>query len=275
MKYFFLLFAIVVFVPFSADAQMTRALQEEPITLEELKGIERESRAQEGENESLPLDIRKDAQKEAALSYGARGGLVWRTWHIRREMETRARYMDKVFDFRQLLIPAPSGTLIEPPIVSEAMDALLISNRGEQAALADKILRINRNARIVSTARTWRFYLEREWGDVEPPPDILRPNTPEERKEWEKWVNKGWLKGIEQADEIFQDDLNRLVADYQGMVRYKLLLAQGMITPPYALQVDRGVTGDGNVMRIGDRAVEITDMPKLQTGYEKWQPANR
>jgi hypothetical protein len=53
----------------------------------------------------MPIDIRRDAMKEAALSYGARGGLAWRTFEIRDEMETRARYMDKVFDFRQLLIP--------------------------------------------------------------------------------------------------------------------------------------------------------------------------
>ncbi|MEM8833698.1 MAG: type IV secretory system conjugative DNA transfer family protein [Pseudomonadota bacterium] len=275
MKNFLFLFLIFALLPVSVSAQMSRDLQEPPIDIKELQSIERETKKLEDEENNLPLDIRNDAQKDAAISYGARGGLVWRTWHIRRETETRARYLDKVFDFRQLLIPAPSGTLIEPPVVSEAMDALLISNRGEQAALADKILRINRNARIVSAPRTWRFYLEREWGVVEPPPDLLRPDSAEERRDWEEWIDEGWVLGVEQADETFQDDLNRLVADYQGMVRYQLLLRQGMITPPYALQVDRGVTGNGNEMRIGDRAVEITDMPRLQTGYEKWQPANR
>ena len=83
--------------------------------------------------------------------------------------------MDKVFDFRQLLIPAPSGLLIEPPVISEAMDATLIDNRGMDAALADRVLNINENARIVSTPRNWRLYLERQWGEVTPPPDILRP----------------------------------------------------------------------------------------------------
>ncbi|MEM6810934.1 MAG: type IV secretion system DotC family protein [Pseudomonadota bacterium] len=247
-----------------------------PAEIIELQNIQRETFPQAGEETQLPLNIKEDAQKEAAFSYGARGGLAWQTYYIRKEMETRSRYMDKVFDFRQLLIPAPSGTLIEPPIVSEALDALLISNRGEQAAVADKILRINRNARIVSAPRTWRTYLEREWGQsVEPPPDILRPENNIERALWREWVQKGWDKGVEQADEIFKADLDRLVADYQGMVRYKILLAQGLITPPFALQVDRGVTGDGNVMRIGDRAVEITEMPRLQSGFDKWSPASR
>ena len=92
---------------------------------------------------------------------------------------------------------------------------------------------------------------------------------------WESAIRRGWKNGVEQADDIFQADLNKLVSDYQGMIRYKSLLAQGMVSPPYALQVDRGVTGDGNTMRIGDRELEITNMPQLQTGYDQWQPASR
>ena len=245
-----------------------------PPQVDALINIQKENRLVD-EKTALPFDIRGDAIKEAALSYGARGGLAWRTWHIREELQGRARYMDKVFDFRQLLIPAPSGLLIEPPIISEAMDATLIENRGMEAALADRVLNINQNSRIVTAARTWRSYLERQWGDVAPPPDILRPATKEERAIWEERVREGWSRGVEQADEIFQTDLNRLVADFKGMVRYRSLLSQGMVSPPYATQTDRGVTGDGNTMRIGDRGLSITELPKLQTGYKKWQPANR
>jgi defect-in-organelle-trafficking protein DotC len=256
------------------------AYDEPPVMIEDLINLERENPITGDKDDDdaaeLPLNIRRDAQKEAALSYGARGGLAWRTWHIRQELETRARYLDQVYDFRELLIPASSGLLIEPPVVSEALDALLISGQGAQAAVADKILRINRNARIVSTARSWREYLERSWGEeVEPPPDVLRPADKIERELWEEYIREGWKRGVEQADQIFQADLNRLIADYQGMIRYKTLLIQGMISPPYAMQVDRGVTGGGDLMRIGDRAVEITEMPKLQTGYQEWQPASR
>ena len=81
--------------------------------------------------------------------------------------------------------------------------------------------------------------------------------------------------GYEQADEIFKDDLSRLTLDFEGMVRYKLLLAQGMVSPPYALQVDRGVTGGGEEMRVGDRAVQITGVPEFVTGADQWKPANR
>jgi len=224
---------------------------------------------------AMPMDIRLEATREAALSYGARGGLAYRTWEIRHEMEERSGYLDKVFDFRQLLIPAPSGLLIEPPIISESVNAMIIDGTGREAAVADRVYNISRNAHIVSTARSWRNYLEREWGEVTPPPDILRPNDEIEREQWIAWINEGWEKGVDQANEIFEQDLNQLTAHYQGMVRYRMLLAQGMVSPPYALQVDRGITGGGSRMRVGDRAVEITGMPELMPETDTWLPASR
>lgn len=246
-----------------------------PSTQEELRAIKKQAKPIDEDEPPMPLEIRNDAMREAALSYGARGGLAWRTYQIRKEMETRARYLDKIYDFRQLLIAAPSGLLIEPPIIGESIDAMNIEQGGQNAAVSDRYYNISRNARIVSTSRTWRAYLERQWGTVSPPPDILLPLTKEDQRKWDDWFEQGWKAGIEQADEIFQADLNKLTADYQGMVRYRALLAQGMVSPPYALQVDRGVTGGGNEMRVGDRAVSITGQPALQTDTQEWSPANR
>lgn len=260
----------VIAVSMPALAQDTPPV---PPSLVELQTLEKENTLVE--NDGLPLDIRRDAIKEAAISLGARGGLAWRSYHIRKELETRGRYLDRVFDFSQLLIAAPSGLLIEPPIISESINAMLIESDGQQAAVSDRIFHIVNNARIVSAPRTWRTYLEREWGTVEEPPDILRPEDEEERELWIKLVSRGWEEGIRQANEIFEEDLSVLVADYEGMIRYRTLLSQGMVSQPYALQVDRGITGDGLEMRVGDRAVQITGVPELITGSEQWKPANR
>lgn len=246
-----------------------------PKPLSAYVNIEKENKLVDDEEGGLPFDIRKDAIREAAISVGARGGLAWRTYAIQQEMDKRTRYMDKVFDFTQLLIPAPSGLLIEPPIITESIDAMLIEGDGQQAAVSDRVFNIIMNAKIVSSPRTWRTYLERGWSNVEAPPDILRPETNEERELWENLVREGWAEGIQQADEIFEEDLNLLLADFRGMVRYRTLLAQGMVSPPYALQVDRGITGDGDEMRVGDRAVQITGVPELVTGFDQWQPASR
>lgn len=245
-----------------------------PQSLASIQALERDDSFTSGDD-GLPFDIREEAIKDAAISYGARAGLVYRTYFIRKDMALRARALDKVYDFKQLLIPAPSGLLIEPPIINENLNTMLIEGDGQQAAVSDRIYNISNNARIVSTARNWRTYLEREWGDVEPPPDLLRPENAEERILWIKLTAKGWEEGVRQANEIFAEDLNQLMADFQGMVRYRLLLSQGMVSPPFALQVDRGVTGGGDEMRVGDRAVQITGKPSLIPGYNSWQPARR
>ena len=273
----FCLFAFAAFaviaVPDSYASQVNSDVMPAPLTLKEIENIIRENEVI-GDS-GMPLNIRIDALKEAAVSFGARAGLASRTFEIRQEIERRAGHLDKVYNFNRLLIPAPSGFLIEPPIVSEAINSTLVDFDGQQAAVSDRIYNIINNARIVSAARNWRTYVEREWGNAEAPPDILRPADAEERKIWIEFVRRGWEQGRMQADEIFQEDLNLLNADFQGMIRYRVLLSQGMISPPHALQVDRGITGDGEEMRVGDRAVQITGVPELMTGFDEWQPASR
>ena len=59
------------------------------------------------------------------------------------------------------------------------------------------------------------------------------------------------------------------------MVRYRMLLAQGMVSAPYAKHEERGVTGDGNQMRIGESALTITNPSQFIIGANTWRPADR
>ena len=225
--------------------------------------------------DQVGLQIRVDALREAALSYGARGGLASRTFEIQRRLAEYETSLGRAFNFSRLLVAAPSGLLIEPPVVSEAQRAVLVNAGGQAAAVADRVYRINRVARIVTAARNWRLYLERDWGKVDPPPGLLLPRDDNERTEWRQWIKEGWEAGVTQAEETFEADLDRLTNDFVGMVRYRELLAQGMISPPYALNEDRGVTGGGAEMRVGDRGVAITGPSALIPRSDKWTPAPR
>ena len=246
-----------------------------PPSLSELQNQFVEEKTEEEEKAELGLQIRADAQQEAALSYGARGGLAARTFEIQRRLAEHETSMSKSFNFGRLLIAAPSGLLIEPPVVSEAQQAVIVSAGGQSAAVADRIYRINQVAKIVTAARDWRLYLERDWGKVEMPAVILLPKTNEERYVWAAYVKQGWEEGVKQADEVFESDLDRMVSDYTGMVRYRELLAQNMISKPFALADDRGVTGGGREMRIGDRGITLTGQSSLISESRSWKPMNR
>lgn len=245
--------------------------EEEPMNFEQLANIG-EGQKTDGK---LPLDIRADALRDAALSYGARGGLAWQSWNINRRLARHAESLSQSFNFRALLIPAPSGLLIEPPVITEDENALLVETDGQAAATTERLLRINEQVKLVTTARDWRMYLWREWGDVEPPPDLLIPRDDKERALWQKWLTEGWKQGVHQADEIFQISLNRLTAEFTGMVRYRHLLAEGIVSPPYAVMSERGITGGGDELRVGDRLVRITGQPELNPRGKTWVPADR
>src|SRR5690606_8646273 len=127
-------------------------------------------------NKEVALDMRRDAQREAALSYGARGGLAKRSYQIMERLRGYDPVLDRVFDFRQLLIKAPSGLLIEPPIVRESLDAMVITEGGNEAAVADQVLKINQQAKIVAAPRDWRQYLIMNYEtEITPPPRVLWP----------------------------------------------------------------------------------------------------
>lgn len=227
-------------------------------------------------SEEVSLDIRRDAQKEAALSYGARGGLAKRNYQIMEKLSGYETVLDKVFDFRSLLVKTHSGLLIEPPIVRESLDAMVINEGGAEAAVAERIYNINKQAKIVSAPRDWRQYLVMTYPtEIAPPPRILWPKGKEEQAQWDEWVKQGWNAGYTQGEDIFESNLNRLTSEYNGMVRYRMLLAQGMISQPYALHEDRGVTGGKTEMRIGDRALRITGPSEFLTEADLWKPADR
>ncbi len=250
----------------------TTGVSPAPPTLEELQN---QTQGEEAKADQLGLQIRAEALHEAGLSYGARGGLAARTFEIQRRLAEYDASMSKAYRFDRLLIPAASGLLVEPPVVSEADRAVIVKSGGQAAATADRVLRINKVARIVTTARNWRLYLERDWGRVEPPPSILVPRDDAERAAWRSYVKQGWDEGVKQAEETFEADLDRMTADYVGMIRYRELLAQGMISPPFTLADDRGITGGGSEMRIGDRGVSITGQSQLLPEGSKWTPAPR
>ena len=261
----------LMLAPVSVQASSTPSLQD-------LQYVESSSSGSDLAKDASDFStkIRRDAMREAARSYGARGGLASRTQEIMGTLDDSKVALDKTYDFRRLLITAPSNLLIEPPIISEALGAFHVSALGDEAAVSDVIYNISRQARIVAAPRTWRQYLERDFDvKIAPPPDLLLPENDDERGLWTVWVAQGWDEGMLQADEIFQADLNRLVADFEGMVRYRMLLMEGKVSSPYAVHEDRGVTGGGDQMRIGDRAIRISGPAQLRSAEDSWNPANR
>ena len=223
-------------------------------------------------DDSKIAPILMDALRDAALTLGAQGGLARRAFEINEMLKKHEITLDKIYQFDRISIAAPNGSIVMPPVISETRDDYKVSPDGQIAASADTVYRIGRPGRIVTTPPNWRDYLMRTWKTPELPPPELLPKTAEEREIWRRFTAEGWKQGLGQGESIFNADLSRLERDIAGMVRYRSLVAQGILTEMYFAAADRGVTGGGNEMKVGDKVVRITVPARLNESTDNWTP---
>ena len=215
---------------------------------------------------------RNEAIQQAAWAYGAQGGDAAECFAINEMLRRYAATLDRVYDFRTLVLPAGNGqTLIRPPVVTEAQMAVALSPGGQVARETGTIYQISRQAQLVTAVPQWRTWLVRNVTPPSPPVDILRPRTPEEVEIWRKGVAYGWAAGQRQAVEIFLDDLGRLDREIMGMARYRVLLAGGEVEPPVVSELHREVQGGHDLMRVDDSEIRIQAQPGLDADQAHWR----
>jgi defect-in-organelle-trafficking protein DotC len=213
-------------------------------------------------------NLRQDALRDTAIAVGAQGGLAWRAERIDCVLKQQQNSLNKIYNFSALLL----NKNILPPVLEEGRDAANIANC-ETIRAADVIYRIITAPCFVSLAPTWRQYLWMHYEKPEDPNATLLPKNRAEAAIWNCYVREGWQKGVDQADRIFQANLNRLNRDFKGMILYHKLYSQNMVSAPFVAQADLGVTGDDREMRVNDRVLRITDTARLNVNSKSWQAA--
>lgn len=217
---------------------------------------------------SSPVNaIKAQALRETATSLGAQGALAWRAKAINGTLTNEASSLDKLYDFNRLMLP----NNVLPPVLAESSNALTQSN-ADTLRLADKTYKILSPARFTTTPPTWRTYLWLSFKQPDIPDKTLLPKTQSEAKIWNDYLKVGWKKGLTQANQIFSANMSRLKRDYLGMVLYRKLYAQHMVSAPFVARAELGVTGDKNEVRINDQVLKITSHSALQMDSAKWKP---
>lgn len=214
--------------------------------------------------------LRSPAMQDAALSYGARSGLAHTTREINKLLERQSAQLSQTYNFQKLMIQGPDGVMVNPPIIVEARESWESSDAGKTLRIADTVYEIIEQSRFTSVTPMWQNYLIAHFDEAETPPDALLPRDASEKANWQKWVTEGWTRGQEQAEETFQANLDRLNRDFNGMVRYRILLEEGKVSAPRLAGADLGNTGTGQDMRVNDRAIRITEDPSLQINPRGW-----
>lgn len=214
-------------------------------------------------------NLRAEAMKETATSLGAQAGLAWQADKFNKSVMENTAQLDKTFNFRELLI----DNKVLPPVL-ERGDQLLNLSDPNTIRVADTTYKIVSQARFVTTPPNWRNYLIMNYPKPGVPDRSVLPRNVAEQEVWANYVQKGWVQGVQQAQTIYLDNLARLRRDYNGMLLYRTLLAQNMISKPYVAEADLGVTSNENNSQIyiNDKVLRITALPQLNPNSKKWKP---
>lgn len=210
-------------------------------------------------------DARLQSIQVAAASLGSQAGLAARSAQIQRALISRANEYDRAFNFGALMLEPG----FVPPVISEGRNAYNQPNDNEARA-SDWVFKIERPARIVSATPTWRTYLLGSGTPAVRPDNSVLPKTRQEKDTWDAWAQRGWDEGARLADQNFEANLARLKQDFEGMVRFKTLYEQGLVSKPMLARAALGVTGGGDEMAIGDRIIRITNKASLDANKNNW-----
>jgi len=214
------------------------------------------------------LDIRLKAIQEAAESLGMQAGLYQRSQDINAVLDQHSEALDQVFNFNLLIYKQH----VLPPVIEHAGGSLNLGPGSTTLRINDETYNVIRQVKFVTAPPTWRDYLWMSYQKPDLPNKVLLPRNDKERKIWKHFVRQGWYEGEDQGIVIFKINLNRLERDYTGMVLYKNLLLQGMVSPFHVDTEDYGVTGNGDHLVVGDQSMAIANFPELQVHSQLWDP---
>lgn len=209
--------------------------------------------------------IRYQAIQETALSLGAQSGLAWESKNIDEQLARQESTLEKIYAFNALILDHN----ILPPVLLEGRNILNLADTST-IRVADRRYKIARQACFVTTAPNWRQYLWMDYTQPEKPSDTLLPEDKTEQQIWDYYTAIGWSEGVKQAGVIFSNNVARLKEDFNGMILYRKLLAQNMVSPPFVANTDLGVTGDAAEINIDDRVLRITALPQLDADSSHW-----
>ena len=211
---------------------------------------------------------RGEAQRLAALAWASQAGLAHRGREIAALLDKQSKRLSAIFDFGALMLDR-GGFMVMPPVLAETRDAIRIED--DMAASARQVLRISAGERIVGAPPTWRDWLEREWDPARRPSPVLFPRDAGERERWDAWLEEGWARGVRLADDIYQSDLERLTAAFEGVVRWHRLHEARMVSEPQTRSEATAVSGHEGLMRIAERVVRLDGRARFNLAPREWR----
>lgn len=217
------------------------------------------------QEELVSQSLRLKTMANYAKTVAIRSGLRSRINNINEVIKANERNLDAIYDFQPLMIQ----DRVVPPVISEVTD-LYNQPNATQINIAKKRYKIERQARFASTAVNWREYLQfpietsafEKFGYIA---GDMKPQNKAELQVWHDATMEGWEMGVNQANNILKQALERLNRDFIGMVRFHQFVMQGKLSMPVIAQYKINDTNDGTTMVVDEDLLRITVLPTFNS----------
>jgi defect-in-organelle-trafficking protein DotC len=217
-----------------------------------------------GLNEAQKARVK--AVHDTALSFGLKAGLTWQLKNINSVITAMSRDLDQVYDFGALMI----NQRVVPPVITEARN--LYNQDGDYSVRISRVFyNMERQARLSSVPPNWREYINFPNGAPADQSDMLMVRTDTERTVWQEAVKNGWGQGVEQANLMLTQAMDRLNRDFSGMGRFHRFVVEGKASLPVLATEDIPVSRDGSTMAVDETLLRITTLPEFNSKMSTWQ----
>lgn len=210
------------------------------------------------ENTAVRL-MRPAAIREAAQLVTFQTAIAWRYKQLVTATENHGAIMDTAFDFSPLVM-TQGDALIMPPLLTRAGASMRIEEP-KTATAAETTYELLEPARYIATVPNWREFLMTDgFPEPEKPNPAVLPKNDEERAIWRAAVREAWAQGLAEADQLYADNVARMVRNYRGIMLYHLLTAQHLLSRVDTASADLGMhtSDNGNKLNIGQKVYRIT-----------------
>lgn len=209
------------------------------------------------------LSAREIAMSEAARTLGFQEGFKYEYEKLLEEAEARSAELERIFDFRRLLI----DDKVLPPVIRWSGPAMELHSDTD-ATEVEAQYKIEAPARLVMSPPSFRDYLQMDTNVLEPANEIL-PDNARERDIWKEEATRGWDEGKEHARTVMDMAFDKLTADYRGILRFKMLADQGLVSVPILAKGDLGIQVGDNILNMDQKVFRITLPASFRQAEEK------
>ncbi|HHF2923722.1 type IV secretion system DotC family protein [Vibrio parahaemolyticus] len=219
---------------------------------------------------------------QEARSIGMQAGKYWAQQEFKKNLagdlsglsaEDKSLYerLDTIYDISPYMLRYKQYYVM-PPVVTESNGQKRYKDSKHQTFyIADRAFHIRSEPRFVDAIPTWRDYVRFNAKKPQLYSKNLLPSNPKQKEEWQKNFKSGWHDGVESAKLNLDLQLARFIFDSIGIQRYHILHSAGYITAPEYKTSSHPVSGDDDLMYIGNKWVSISVVPKLEHDFRKWR----